>query len=88
MNPFIFGKVVLYGRRRVGKSSLVLNTAKQHPKRLFLLIDLFFTKDTAMFLEYSTNVLFAFNSQRKRYILTIPSCAFSFKGSYHKKSTL
>ncbi len=41
-----------------------------------------------MFLEYSTNVLFAFNSQRKRYILTIPSCAFSFKGSYHKKSTL
>lgn len=39
-----------------------------------------------MFLEYSTNVLFAFNSQRKRYILTIPSCAFSFKGSYHKKS--
>jgi hypothetical protein len=57
--------VVLYGRRRVGKSSLVLNAAKQNPKRLFMLIDLFFTKDAAMFLEYSTNALFAFNAQRK-----------------------
>jgi len=56
---------VLYGRRRVGKSSLVLNAAKQNPKRLFLLIDLFFTKDAAMFLEYSTNALMAFNTQRK-----------------------
>ncbi len=57
--------VVLYGRRRVGKSSLVFNAAKQNPKRLFLLIDLFFTKDAAMFLEYSTNALMAFNADRK-----------------------
>ena len=57
--------IVLYGRRRVGKSSLVLNAAKQNPKRLFLLIDLFFTKDAAMFLEYSTNALMAFNAERK-----------------------
>lgn len=55
---------VLYGRRRVGKSSLVLHTAKKTPERIFLLIDLFFTKDAAMFLDYCTTALFAFNSQR------------------------
>jgi len=55
---------VLYGRRRVGKSSLVLHTAKKSPERLFLLVDLFFTKDAAMFLEYCTTALFTFNSQR------------------------
>jgi hypothetical protein len=55
--------LVIYGRRRVGKSSLVLNTAKKNPERLCLLIDLFFTKDAAMFLEYCTSALFAFNAQ-------------------------
>lgn len=57
--------VVLYGRRRVGKSSVVYNAAKRNPERLFLLIDLFFTKDTAMFLEYCTSALFAFNTHRR-----------------------
>ena len=55
---------VIYGRRRVGKSSLVFHTAKKSEERLFLLIDLFFTKDAAMFLEYCTTALFALNSQR------------------------
>ena len=57
--------LVVFGRRRVGKSSLVLNASQQFPKRMLLLVDLFFTKDTAMFLEYCSNALFSFNHQRK-----------------------
>jgi hypothetical protein len=56
--------IVVYGRRRVGKSSLVYNAAKREPERMFLLVDLFFTKDTAMFLEYCTSALLAFNTRR------------------------
>ena len=57
--------LVVFGRRRVGKSSLVLNTGKQFPDRMMFLVDLFFTKDAAMFLEYCSNALFSFNHQRK-----------------------
>jgi hypothetical protein len=57
--------LVVYGRRRVGKSSLVLNAGQQFPGRLLFLVDLFFTKDAAMFLEYCSNALFSFNHQRK-----------------------
>lgn len=56
---------VLFGRRRVGKSSLVLDAAKHFPDRLLFRVDLFFTKDTAMFLEYCSNALFSFQNQRK-----------------------
>ena len=56
---------VLFGRRRVGKSSLVLNAAGQFPKRLFFRVDLFFTKDTSMFLEYCSNALMTFQPQRQ-----------------------
>jgi len=56
---------VLFGRRRVGKSSLVLAAGKHFPKRLLFRVDLFFTKDTAMFLEYCSNALFSFQNQRK-----------------------
>ncbi len=56
---------VVFGRRRVGKSSLVLDAGKQFPKRLLFLVDLFFTKDAAMFLEYCANALFAFDHVRK-----------------------
>lgn len=57
--------LVIYGRRRVGKSSLVLNAGRQFPERLLFLVDLFFTKDAAMFLEYCSNSLFSFNHQRQ-----------------------
>lgn len=57
--------LVVFGRRRTGKSSLVLNAAKHLPDRLFLMVDLFFTKETSMFLEHCSNALFAFNHQRK-----------------------
>jgi len=57
--------LVVFGRRRVGKSSLVLNAGQRFPARLLFLVDLFFTKDTAMFLEYCSNSLFSFNHQRK-----------------------
>ena len=57
--------VVLFGRRRVGKSSLVMRTGANVPKRLLFCVDLFFTKDAAMFLEYCSNALFAFQDQRK-----------------------
>jgi len=56
---------VLFGRRRVGKSSLVFNAAGRFPKRLFFRVDLFFTKDTSMFLEYCSNALMSFQSQRQ-----------------------
>lgn len=56
---------VVFGRRRVGKSSLVLNAGKQFPKRLLFLVDLFFTKDAGMFLEHCTNALLAFDHGRK-----------------------
>jgi hypothetical protein len=48
-----------------GKSSLVLNGGQQFPDRLLFLVDLFLTKDAAMFLEYCGNALFLFNNQRK-----------------------
>lgn len=57
--------VVVFGHRRVGKSSLVFNTCREFPARLPLLIDLFFSKDSAMFLEYCSNALFSFNNRRK-----------------------
>ncbi len=57
--------LVVFGRRRVGKSSLVSNAGKQFPDRMMFLVDLFFTKDAAMFLEYCSNALFSFNHQRK-----------------------
>lgn len=57
--------LVVYGRRRVGKSSLVLNAGRHFPERLLFLVDLFFTKDAAMFLEYCSNALFSFNNHRK-----------------------
>lgn len=57
--------LVIYGRRRVGKSSLVLNAGKQFSERQMFRVDLFFTKDAAMFLEYCSNALFSFTNQRK-----------------------
>ena len=57
--------LVVFGRRRVGKSSLVLNAGRRFPERLLFLVDLFFTKDAGMFLEYCSNALFSFNHQRK-----------------------
>lgn len=57
--------LVVYGQRRVGKSSLVLNAGRRFPDRLLFLVDLFFTKDTAMFLEYCSNSLFSLNHHRK-----------------------
>ncbi len=56
---------VVFGRRRVGKSSLVLNAGRQFPDRLLFLVDLFFTKDAGMFLEYCINALLAFDRGRK-----------------------
>ncbi len=60
--------LVVYGRRRVGKSSLVQRVGMQFPERLLFQIDLFFTKDAAMFLEYCSNALFSFNHQRKGFL--------------------
>jgi len=59
---------VVYGRRRVGKSSLVLNAGKRFPDRMLFLVDLFFTKDAGMFLEYCTNALLTFNHSRKGFL--------------------
>lgn len=56
---------VVYGRRRVGKSSLVLNTCKRFPKRSMLLIDLFFSKDSVVFLRYCSHALFSLNARRQ-----------------------
>jgi hypothetical protein len=56
---------VVYGRRRVGKSSLVLHACKRFPKRSRLLVDLFFSKDAVMFLQYCSHALLSMKARRK-----------------------
>lgn len=55
---------VVFGRRRTGKSSLVSHTCHLFEDRLPLLVDLFFSKDSEMFLQYCSNALLSFNARR------------------------